>query len=149
MPNRFQIIPAVYLILVKSNKVLLMRRFNTGYMDGYYSMIAGHLEGNETLQQAVSREAFEEAGIIVDPKRLQLIHVMHTRSEMLDYGNEERIDFYFSVSRYDGQPEIKEPDKCDDMRWFDLAKLPEKLTPRVRQALGNKAKNIMYSDLGW
>jgi hypothetical protein len=33
-------IPASYLILMKDNNVLLLRRFNTGYEDGNYSMIA-------------------------------------------------------------------------------------------------------------
>ena len=39
-------IPASYLVLMKENKVLLLRRFNTGYQDGNYSMITWHLDLN-------------------------------------------------------------------------------------------------------
>jgi 8-oxo-dGTP diphosphatase len=47
--TRHTIIPAVYLILKNSKgQVCLTRRFNTGYMDGHYSLPAGHLDGGES-----------------------------------------------------------------------------------------------------
>jgi 8-oxo-dGTP diphosphatase len=49
------LIPSAYLYLKKSNKVLLLRRFNTGYEDGNYSFIAGHLEKNETFSDSIIR----------------------------------------------------------------------------------------------
>ena len=33
-----------------------MRRSDTGFKDGYYGPIGGHLEGGETIQQAAIRE---------------------------------------------------------------------------------------------
>lgn len=64
MPKeRFKIVPSVYLILMKDNKILFSRRYNTGYFDGYYSFPAGHLDGGETLKQAMVRETEEEIGI--------------------------------------------------------------------------------------
>ena len=42
--ERNKIIPASYAVLIKDNKVLLVRRFNTGYEDGKYSLPAGHVE---------------------------------------------------------------------------------------------------------
>ena len=41
---RFQMPVAVHLLLVKDNKVLLLRRFNTGYEYGNYSVVAGHVD---------------------------------------------------------------------------------------------------------
>jgi 8-oxo-dGTP pyrophosphatase MutT (NUDIX family) len=53
--SRFKCPLAVHLFLIKDEKVLLLRRFNTGYEDGNYSVIAGHLEGNENYLQAMIR----------------------------------------------------------------------------------------------
>ncbi len=65
MKERYKFICAVYLILIKENKVLLLKRANTGYEDGNYSLVAGHMDGNETIKQAMIREATEEAGIVM------------------------------------------------------------------------------------
>jgi 8-oxo-dGTP diphosphatase len=65
MQHRFKRIPAVYLILRRDSQVLLLKRANTGYQDGKYSLIAGHLEGDELATEATAREAKEEAGISV------------------------------------------------------------------------------------
>jgi len=55
--------PAVYLFLIKEGQVLLLLRKNTGYNDGQYSAIAGHIEKHEGVIEALKKEAFEEAGI--------------------------------------------------------------------------------------
>lgn len=77
---RFKLIPAVYLFLRKDNKVLLLKRANTGYQDGKYSVPAGHLDGDEVATKAMVREAQEEVGVVVDPKDMKLVHVCHRLS---------------------------------------------------------------------
>ena len=54
---------AVHLLLVKDSRVLLLRRYKTGYEDGNYSVVAGHIDGWEELKDAMIREVKEEAGI--------------------------------------------------------------------------------------
>lgn len=61
--QRHKIVPAVFLLLIKNNKVLLLKRQNTGYADGKYSLVSGHVDKGETMQEAIIREAKEEAGI--------------------------------------------------------------------------------------
>jgi len=141
--ERFKLVPTSHLILMEEDKVLLAKRLNTGWMDGNYSVIAGHLDGNETFLQAMVREAKEEAGIDVDEKDLQVVHVMHRRTD------HERIDFFIQAKRWNGTPRIMEPDKCDDMKWFDIDKLPDNTIPYIRQAIQMIRNKVFYSEHGW
>ena len=142
--ERFKLTPASYLILVKDNKILLLRRFNTGYEDGKYSMVAGHLDGNETFIQSIIREAQEEAGITIKSEDLDVVHVMHRKVP-----THERVDAFVRARAWEGEPRIKEPDKCDDMQWFELDKLPENTIPYVQQAIECFRKSVYYSEHGW
>ncbi|MBI4138447.1 MAG: NUDIX domain-containing protein [Candidatus Wildermuthbacteria bacterium] len=139
--ERFKITPAVYLVLIKENEILLSKRYNTGYFDGYYSFPAGHLDGGETLTQAMVREAKEEAGIDITPENLRLVHTMNK----LVPGN-ERIDFFFTTEKWRGEPKNMEPEKCSDLSWFGLNTLPENIIPYIQQAIDCVMKNIPYSE---
>lgn len=66
--EQFKMRVAVHLILEHNNEFLLLRRYNTGYEDGNYSVIADHLNGNETIKKAMIRETLEEANITIDDK---------------------------------------------------------------------------------
>jgi 8-oxo-dGTP diphosphatase len=131
---------AVYLILIKDNKILLLRRFNTGWRDGFYTLPAGHFDGAETIAEAMSREAAEEIGVKVKPENLQVVHVVH---QVMD---KEYIDFYLVAKEWEGEPKLMEKDKCDDLNWFSLDNLPERLLPNVKEALLNYQKDITYSE---
>jgi 8-oxo-dGTP diphosphatase len=87
--NRNKVPVAVHLLVIKDNKLLLLRRFNTGYEDGSYSVCAGHVDNNEIYYEAMIREAKEEIGIIIDKHQLKPIQIMHRKSF------EERIDYFF------------------------------------------------------
>ena len=115
---RFQRPVAVHLLLVKDNKVLLLRRFNTGYEDGNYSVVAGHVDSDEDLKTAMIREAKEEAGIEITPNNINFASVMHRKSD------DERIDFFFIADSWEGEITNMEPQKCDDLSWFDINNLP-------------------------
>lgn len=143
MSKRFQLISAVHLVLTQNDRVLLLRRFQTGWMDGHYSMVAGHLDGQETMTQAMVREAKEEAGLIIDPKDLELVHMMHRASDS------ERIDVFFRASTWQGEPVNQEPHKCDALRWFDMHQLPQPMVPYIRDALVAIMQNQHYSEHGW
>ncbi len=59
--------PVVIMLITRGNKTLLGR--SPGWPDGMYSCLAGFLEPGETIEAAVRREVFEEAGITVGPVR--------------------------------------------------------------------------------
>ncbi len=59
--------PVVIMLIEKDDAVLLGR--SPGWPDGMYSLLAGFVEPGETIEGAVRREVFEEAGIRVGPVR--------------------------------------------------------------------------------
>ena len=139
--ERFKITPSVYLVLIKDNKILLSRRYNTGYFDGNYSFPAGHLDGKETLKQAMVRETSEEIGVLLDVNDLELIHVMNRKIP-----DNERVDFFFTAKKWKGQPEIMETDRCDDLAWFEFNNLTENIIPYIKQVIDSFLGNIIYSE---
>ena len=145
MPTRHSIIPASYLILVRDGKVLLLRRFNTGYEDGKYSLPAGHVDEGETFTGAMIREAEEEIGIVMNPDDLKVVHSMHRNAGK---GN-ERMGVFIRCEKWGGDIVNKEPAKCDDLSWFPLTELPENIIPYVRQAIEDSMNGISYREFGW
>ena len=137
MNPRHQVSVASYAILLQEDKVLLMKRANTGYFDGYYSLPSGHIEVNEFPDQAVIRETKEEIGVdIIDP-----------RFVMVMYTDDNYACFFFEVAKWDGEITNCEADKCDDLAWFAMDQLPENLTPEVKSALDSYKKRIRYTNL--
>lgn len=55
--------PVVIMLITRDNRVLMGR--SPGWPDGMYSLLAGFVEPGETIEAAVRREVFEEAGITV------------------------------------------------------------------------------------
>lgn len=141
--SRHKIIPAVFLILEKDGKILMLRRKNTGHQDGNYSLPAGHLNGNETLAEGLAREVREEIGVKIMKKDLKLIYVVSHKGD-----DDERVDFFFTTEKWSGSVKNNEPEKCDDLKWFDKYKLPKNTVGYVRLALSNVGKNC-YSEFGW
>ena len=129
--------------LMRDNQVLLLRRANTGYMDGYYSLVAGHVDGNETFMAAMIREAKEEAGITIDQKELMLSHMMHRRT------TEERLSLFFIASIWCGEITNMEPNKCDDLCWFNMNNIPQNIIPYISSGIAHSRDGVRYSEFGW
>jgi hypothetical protein len=86
----------------------------------------------------------EEIGITIDPKDLQVAHVMQRKASQ-----DERIDFFMTATAYSGEVTNCEPHKCDDLRWFALDALPENMVGYVRTALGHYLNGTLYSESGY
>ena len=134
---------AVHLLIIQDEKILLLRRYNTGYEDGNYSVVAGHLNGGEQIIDAAIREAKEEVGIEIQEEDVEIVQMMHRIAES------ERIDFFVTVASWQGEIVNNEPDKCDDLSWFPLDQLPENTIPYVWQAIRNYHNDIPFSSFGW
>lgn len=150
MKTRFKLIPAAYLFLIKDGEVLLQRRANTGYEDGNWGVPSGHLNGDESATAALVRETKEEIGLTISDQHLTLVHLMHRRGTDGGAGmDNERVDFFFSLAQWSGEPQNGEPDHCDALTWFPLASLPQNTIPYIGAALEAALAGRIYSERGW
>lgn len=133
----------VHLLFFREDQVLLLRRFNTGYADGQYSVPAGHLEGGETVMAAAARESEEETGLRIGLEDMIFSSVVHRMEE------EERVDFFVHVRQWQGEPANTEPDKCDELRWVNVNELPDNTVPYVQKAIQNHRAGIVFHEFGW
>ena len=142
--QRFKIFIAAYLVLEDNGKLLLHKRANSGYEDGNYSLVAGHLDGAETAKHSIIREAYEEAGIKLTTEDLEVVHVTHRFSPTREY-----IDIFLKANKWQGQVVNKEPHKCAELAWFPKDNLPDNLILPVKHALEQIDQAKTYSDFGW
>ncbi|MGH3465190.1 MAG: NUDIX hydrolase [Kribbellaceae bacterium] len=126
--DQFVVVPAAYIALRRGDQVLLLLRSGTGWMDGFWAMAAGHVEAGESVQQAALREAREEVGVTIALEDLEPLCAMH---RTLPTGDpiDQRVDFFFTASRWSGEPCLREPDKAADLGWFPLDALPDPVVP--------------------
>ena len=93
--------------------------------------------------QASESEAREEAGIEVSHTNLEVVGVIPSK------GDREYIHFFLKASVWAGEVTNMEPDKCNDLRWFDLNALPDNTIPYVRRAIENYYSGTWFGSFGW
>jgi 8-oxo-dGTP pyrophosphatase MutT (NUDIX family) len=129
---RFQLVPAAYVVFLREGpngaEVLLHLRQGTGYMDGHWATIAGHVEAGESVLAAAVREASEEVGVEIAEADLVPLTVLQ-RTQNNDDPIEERVDFIFTCRLWIGEPRRAELDKSAALGWFPLSDLPSPVVP--------------------
>lgn len=146
MPIRYTPYAAALTFIIQDNKILLMRRANTKWSDGLYTVPSGHIDEGESASQAAARETLEEVGITINPDTLKFAHVLHRQNTD---SNNVYVDFFFIASAWTGEPSNCEPENCDDVSWFDLNALPENIVPFVKDVIRSYQSGVVYSELGW
>lgn len=135
----------VLLFIEKGGKVLLGRRKNTGYMDGRFCPPGGHLDMGESLSHAAAKEAKEEIGISIAESDLKMINVV----QKIEEGRDVVLIFTMKPRRWRGRILNMEPDRCSELRWFRVDRLPKETIPYVRHVIKNIRDKVFYSEYGW
>ncbi len=143
MEERFNSHLTVGLILLKDNKVVLIKRKNTGYMDGMYGFLAGHVEAHESLKQAVIREAYEEGNITVSEEDLEFVCGIRNGE------NNNYINFYFKAENFKGELKINEEDKCEEIIWKDINDIPENTIVNDKKSITNMLNGVHFEEYNY
>ena len=129
-PERHRVLVAVHVSLERDGAIVLLRRANTGFMDGSLSLPSGHLEAEESLLAAAVREVVEETGVTVHADDLEQHALMHRR-----YPTREYLHVFFRATKWEGAPRNTEPQKCDGIGMYPRGSLPDDMISYEREAL--------------
>jgi len=134
---------SVQVILVNQNdEVLLLKRKSTGFGDGLYAFIGGHVEQNEQVTDAAIREVKEEIGININKKNLIFKSVINRKVNE----NTEYIDFVFCVKEWQGKITNMEPEKCSELAWYKTNNMPQNTIDFEKYLIEN---DDIFLSWGW
>ncbi len=105
-----------------------------------FTLPGGKIEGEEYAKEALIREAFEEAGIILSKKSLHLVHVVYKRLH-----STTEIIFFFRAATWKGELKVNEPDKFKDTVWLPNDEPPSRLPAVIKSAMSKIAKGKIFS----
>ena len=130
----------VEVIIQKDNKVCMIKRKNTGYMDGYYAFVGGHVEKGESLKQAGIREVKEECGVVIKAEDMNFVGGIRNGKR------EDYFNYYYVVSNFEGKLQNMEEDKCEEIVWIDKNAIPDNTVDNDKRALYNYLNNIKLDE---
>lgn len=142
--DKYRIKSAAYIIPRKGDQVLLSLRKGTGFMDGYYSLVAGHIEQDESAEAAAIREASEESAIGLTVDQLTFVYLMHRYTANPD---DAYIDIFFEVREWQGEFENMEPEKCGGLDWVNINNLPDNTIPYIADVLAAYRTGERYKSI--
>lgn len=140
MPQAQTLKAAVHAFIIAEGKILLLKRQNTGFCDGSYSVPAGHVDDREISSKAMLRELKEEVNLSLNKKDLKNVVSMHRVIDKNPY-----FSTFFEIKNIDlSTLKNKEPNKCSELKWFDINNLPENMVDYVSKAINAYNKGIYY-----
>ena len=114
--------PVVIMLATHNDRVLLGRQ--PRYPPGRYSALAGFVEPGETIEAAVARELFEEAGIAVSNVRYLASQPWPFPSTLMIGATAEAVDDALTIDHAE----------LDDARWFSRAEVLASLAGQANAA---------------
>ena len=111
----------VGVLIKKGDKVLLGKRKNA-HGTGSWCAPGGHLEFMETVDDCARRETMEECGLTITNLQKSLYTEDFFREEDKHY-----LTMVVVADWESGEPELREPHKCEEWGWFSWDALPEPL----------------------
>lgn len=107
-----RISPAIIVGITKGNKILLAH--NKNFPNDIHSTIAGFLDPNETLDDCIKREVYEEVGI-------QIKNIKYFNSQPWPYPNSIMIGF---TAEYESGEILVDGEEITHADWYDKDNLP-------------------------
>ena len=147
MENHIKV--GIGVMILNENKILLGHRAknkkDTGgiYEVDCWTLPGGKQEYNETFLDGAKREVKEETNLDIDD--LELFGAADDIQPDRHY-----ITMHIIAKKYNGEPQVMEPTKEDEWKWFDLDNLPKNLyspSKKFIESYKNKTINSLNKNL--
>ena len=102
--------------LIHDGKILLVRRSpQRRFYPDVWDLFGGHIEGEESAEDALRREALEELRVEIESFRV--LGTIHDPVESAEIT-------VFAISEWKGEPVNAAPDEHIEISWFEAERLP-------------------------
>ena len=115
------------MILRRGRTVLLGRRVGASHGTGTWQFPGGHLEMFETVEGCGAREVAEETGL-----RVQGLARGPFTDDLFPDEGRHYVTLFLVTDVAQGEPIVREPDKCAEWRWVEWDAMPEPLFLPIR-----------------
>lgn len=133
---------SVYGILANTEgNVLMQKRANTTYANGWWSFPGGHVEAEESVYIALKRELQEECGVKVSADQCSFKLSLVRKPQ----NGKRYINFFYVVNRWEGVPVILDG-KASELSFVSPENLPKQTLPYIQEALQLINKKIIFHE---
>jgi len=130
----------VNVFVVRDKKLLLGKRKNI-YGAGSWGLPGGHLEYGESMKDAAARELEEETGL--KSIKFEFVGLINDVREDEHY---LQVGFLVKEVGNGKEPALKEPERCEEWKWFDSDNLPKEIFVGHAQQIETFKKGLLFSD---
>ncbi|MFI8003570.1 NUDIX domain-containing protein [Streptomyces sp. NPDC086010] len=106
-----------------------------------WELLGGRCGKEEAISRVV-REAEEEAGLIIEPDEVELVHVIHRAGPQV---GQPRLGLVFRARSWSGTPMTPHPGRVAEWRFWNPKELPSELDTYTRAAIDGLVAGRLYT----
>ncbi|TMP27362.1 ADP-ribose pyrophosphatase [Pseudoalteromonas rubra] len=126
----------VAVVIKRHGKILLGERIGS-HGAHTWATPGGHLEMGESIEQCARREVLEETGLALT----QVTRLDYT-NDVFESDGKHYITLFVTGECVNGEPQLLEPNKCLQWRWFSPDALPEPLFLSLQNLLRDNPDSL-------
>ena len=117
-------------VCIKKDGKVLMGKRKGSWMPGTWALPGGKLDMNEELEACALRKIREETGM-----EFKNIRYITLTNDIAKEAGVHYLTLFYEADWKAGEPQVMEPDKCEEWKWSDWNSLPQPLFISTRNLI--------------